>query len=174
MLLKTNPEPSVTAGLMRAAVRSDGFREREKTTFFAALRAEPSQQQTILPVQLRGEPPAAYVLIGGSVDFIADRGVVCRDRLGDGRRRSADAKEPTDDFLPRADLRERAEHAAVEVDLKRLFVSGRPFPFHRFQRNIGGPVSRPACAFGRREQAWLPMLLALQRVRRIQPHDPPA
>jgi hypothetical protein len=126
---------STDAALLNA--RRHGFAECEEAAPFAALFVETLHQQTIFVIEHRGEAPAAHIVVGASINFVADGGVVGRNRFGDGRRRFADAEKPADHFLPAPDFGERAKSAAVKIDLERLFGCAGFGAFHGFKTSMG-------------------------------------
>ena len=64
-----------------------------------------------------------------------------RDALGDGARGAADAIEPTRYLLPRADFREAAVAAHIEINCECFFVRAR-WPIHQVSPQV---VSRLVC-----------------------------
>ena len=114
--LKPNPEPAVALG----AARGYGVGKHEESRPGPSARLQPLQQQAILVIQHRLEPPPAHVTLRRPVDRVAHRHVVRRDRLGDRTRRPAHPEKPARYFLAGPDLRKSPVAPRIQVDLQRL------------------------------------------------------
>jgi hypothetical protein len=95
-----------------------GIRKGKERGAFAAGLIQALHQTFELVVEHGLQTLAAAVVLGRTVNAIADGHVVCGNGLGDGARGFAGVEKPTGDLLAGADLGKRAVLAAVEIDLQ--------------------------------------------------------
>ena len=104
----------------------------EKLAFFAALFAQPFDDQIVFVRQHFFQPFARNIAFARPVNRVGNRHVVGRHRLGDGVGGAAHAKEPAHDFLARADFGESAVFAGVLIEFERLLTGRDHVSFEGF------------------------------------------
>ena len=114
--LESDAKPAAALPGMPVARRGDRVGEDEKSRRVTTLDTQTLQQFTKLEVEHGFQALAADVPLRGSVERVADRHVVSRDRLGHRSGRASDGKEPSSHLLPAADFRERAVRRGIEID----------------------------------------------------------
>ena len=133
MRLELDAHPTVALVVALVTARRHRVGKREKCRAIPALRLEPVQVELEFQVQHRLEPAPRHVTVRGTVNRVAHRHVVGRHALGDRPRRAAHPEKPAHDLLPRADFREGAIPARVEIDPESLLMGIDDFVFHGFE-----------------------------------------
>ena len=109
---------------------ADVSAKAKKAGALAARRAQALHQACELVIEHGFQPLAADVVLGRTVDPVADRHIVSGDGLGDGAGGFSGVEEPAGHFLAGANFGKGAELAGVQIDLQRFWPRAAGFFRH--------------------------------------------
>ena len=120
--LELHPHPAVAFVAALEAAGHHRIRKGKERGAIPALVGEAVHIQREFSIEHRLQAGPGHIAVTAAIDRITHRHVIGGDALCDRACSPANAKEPTHDLLPRADLRHGSVPSGIKVDLERFMV----------------------------------------------------